>query len=269
MIKGQSRVLAKILFVIACLVSIAFLFMPLLLIMVNTSRYLETYGLIPIIGFVIAIWGWCRILNSMKNKESAYYIWQGLKWLLLGVLIVHSPVLVRSCNEVFEAQHISKEIETPIEFKTFSKYGFSFKYPKDFNVLEAGLLEKEVSENSGVVQVSVPSEEIIKAFRVGWLTTLDINLEDAFEAGWLELEDSLARYELREFVETTKAGHRMLYQYYSYTTTEGDKRYGIVAALYCDKRQKFFTLQTINNTISDKQDILDDFKNYLDSFVCH
>jgi len=181
----------------------------------------------------------------------------------IGILIFVSIALMLMID-------CGKEIETPTptEFRKFSKYGFSFEYPKDFNVRVGGALEKEANDNSGAVQVVAKNEEI-KGFQVSWLKTPDINLEVAHEVVRSVLADVVGSFEWGKPVETTKAGHKMVYQYYSTTDTEGNKCYGIVGAFYCDKSQKCFTPMTLNNTISDKQDILDDFKNYLDSFVCH
>lgn len=60
----------------------------------------------------------------------------------------------------------------------------------------------------------------------------------------------------------------MLYQYFTATDSEGEQAHGIIAAFYCEDSQKLFVAQTINTAISAKQDILQDFETYLDSFVC-
>lgn len=177
-------------------------------------------------------------------------------------LVSIALMVVSSCGK-------KREIETPTEFKTFSKYGFSFKYPKAFSVTEIGLFENEANNRSGMVRIEVENEEI-ECFQVSWIKTVQYSLEEGLEGGLRGMKvEGIASIERGERVEATKAGHRTLYQYYTATSTEGDKIYGIVGVLYCDKSQKAFGLITINNTISTKQDVLEDFQNYLDSFVCH
>lgn len=170
---------------------------------------------------------------------------------------------------------------TPTQFETYSKYGFSFQYPKTFPVTEMGILENEANDTSGLVIVGVENEDI-EYFQVGWIKMmpdmmeigpggLEGNLNDMLEDGFAALEstEGIAGVEKGELVEAHKAGHLMFYQYYTATSTEGDKAYGIATCFYCDNSLKLFSLQTINNAISAKKDVLEDFQNYLDSFVCH
>ena len=165
---------------------------------------------------------------------------------------------------------------TPTEFKTYSKYGLSFEYPKRFSVTEMGVLENEASDNSGIVQVGIENDEV-QIFQTMWIQIvqatweiagdLEMMLDGGFEA--LETAEGTVGVVRGELVDTTKAGHQMLYQYYTCTITGGERLYGIQALFYCDESQKVFQLLTINNTISATQDVLQDFENYLDSFVCH
>ena len=171
---------------------------------------------------------------------------------------------------------------TPTQFNTYSKYGFSFEYPKTFTVTEMGFLESEANDTSGLVQVGVEENEDIEYFQVGWIKimpdvietgpgglegTLKGFLEDGF-AGF-ESDEGVASLDKGELVESTKAGHLMFYQYYTATSTEGDKVYGIANCFYCDESLKVFSLMTMNDTISADEDVLEDFQNYLDSFICH
>jgi len=197
----------------------------------------------------------------MKTKKAIF--------LGVALLLMISFMFPVGCTE---------EAVTPAstEFKTYSKYGFSFEYPKTFSVTEMGLLENEAKESSGIVQVGVENDEI-QMFQIAWMKMmpsvweldddLQGSLEDSF-AG-METTEGISSFEIGELVESTKAGHQMIYQYYTMTSTEGDKVYGIVSVFYCDKSQNFLQLMTISNTISSKQDVLEDFQNYLDSFVCH
>lgn len=192
---------------------------------------------------------------------------------MIGILILISIALM---SIIGCAEEAVTPPTTPAEFKTYSKYGFSFDYPKRFSVTEMGLMESEASDSSGLVQVGIENDEV-QIFQTTWLAIIQSTwevagdlqgvLEDSF-AG-IETEEGVVGVAAGELVETTKAGHQLLYQYYTVTFTEGDKMYGIVAVFYCDESQKCFQLMTINNTISAKQDILEDFRNYLASFVCH
>ncbi|MFB0518088.1 MAG: hypothetical protein ACETWC_02265 [Acidobacteriota bacterium] len=185
---------------------------------------------------------------------------------ITGILILVSIVLVSLID-------CSKEIETPTpsESRTFSKYGFSFTYSKDFRIWETGMLEEKANDNSGLVQALVENEEV-KIFQVGWIKSLPYDLEEDYLEYFLKLiekDEETVSFERGQLEETTKAGHKMLYQYYATVDTEGNRAYGIVGILYCDRSQKNFTLMTMNNTISARQDVLEDFQHYLDSFACH
>jgi len=170
---------------------------------------------------------------------------------------------------------------TQSQFKTYSKYGFSFQYPKTFSdVMEMGMLESEANDSSGMVHVWVENEEV-ELFQVGWMTIspneiesgpggLEGNLKDSLEGGFAVLESSeeIASVEKGELIEAAKAGHLVFYQYYTTTSTEGDKMYGVSSCFYCDTSLRLFSLLTMNNTTSTEEDGLGDFQNYLDSFVC-
>ena len=170
---------------------------------------------------------------------------------------------------------------TPTQFKTYSKYGFSFEYPKTLAVMEMGVLESEANDTSGMVQVWVENEEI-EIFQVTWIKMmpdmieigpggLEGNLKDSLEDGFAAMESSegVASVEEGELVEATKAGHLMFYQYYTATSTEGYEMYGIASCFYCDESLKVFSLMTIIATTSVEEDILENFQNCFNSFVCH
>lgn len=120
-------------------------------------------------------------------------------------------------------------------------------------------------------------DDEIEMFQTIWVHTrpgelestddLQIMLEDAF-AG-IESVENIAGFDTSELVETTKAGQELLYKYYTFNFVGGDRVNGIVGAFYCEDGQKLFRLSTMNSTISDRQDVLEDFQRYLDSFVCH
>ena len=185
------------------------------------------------------------------------------------------------------ATNIPTPTPTPTQFNTYSKYGFSFEYPKTFSITEVGMLESAANDSSGIVQAWVENveNEELELFQVSWITIrpdvieigmggLEGNLKNSLEDGFAAMEstEGIVSVEKGELVEATIAGHLMFYQYYTSNFAEGDTVhtvYGIAACFYCDKIQKLFSLMTMNNTISAKEDVLTDFQNHLGSFVCH
>lgn len=201
-----------------------------------------------------------RIFDKLFGKEKTSII-------VIGILIFVSTALMSMID-------CGKETETPMptEFRIFSKYGFSFEYPKDFRVSEEGLWENEANDNSGIVQVEAQEED--KLFRVEWEKTFEPDLEFNLAVWLLRIErfEEIVSFTRSQFqvVETTKAGHKMLSQLVLATFSDGDRVCGVVGVFYCDKSQKMFTLSTASHTISANGAIIrKDFKNYLDSFVCH
>lgn len=166
------------------------------------------------------------------------------------------------------------EILTTTEFKTFSKYGFSFEYPRGCSIAEYGVLQSEANDVSGIVQAT---KGLYDAYQVVWVAAsqslweasgdLQQSIEDGFSG--MEETEGIAHLDKGKLVEITKAGHETLYQYYIVTSTEGDKSCGVAGVFYCDKSEKVFSLMTAHPAISSEQDILEDFQRYLDSFVCH
>jgi len=65
-------------------------------------------------------------------------------------------------------------------------------------------------------------------------------------------------------VETTKAGHGLIYETFS-CTAEGETWKGVYGAWYCDKSQRLYQLAVLYV----EQTPLEEFQRYLDSFVCH
>ena len=191
------------------------------------------------------------------------------KLIMIGTLVLVSIALISMSG--CAKPEVAKE-----EYKTYSKYGFSFEYPKDFLVLEQGLLESQANDSSGMVQVGIQNDEV-QMFQTGWIKMIkstwevDGNLKRTLGESFSRMETAEGVVSLNRgwLVGTNKAGHQMIYQYYNMTFTEGGKAYGIVAVFYCDESQVIYQLITINDTISAKQDILEDFQNYLGHFVCH
>ncbi len=170
---------------------------------------------------------------------------------------------------------------TSAEVKLFSNHGFSLEYPKNYSIWQDGLLDDGANENSGLVQVA-PAEGQLPLFAVTWVNTWQWGLEGGLEAGFDGIEnwegvESIAKGEL---VQSTKKGHRMLYQvghpmlyqYYNATTdTVGEIVYGIAGAFYCYSTQRAFGLVTIESTTNTPStpEALNSFEGYLDSIVCH
>jgi len=182
----------------------------------------------------------------------------------------------RTITELREAATEATVTPTPIAAlsKDYSNYGFGFDYPDGFSVTEMGMLDSEANDNSGIVQVGIENDEI-QMCQVMWFNVtlstwkmmgdLQTMLNASFEGMKVEGVESV---DIGELVETTKAGHEMVYQYYNMTPV-GIKAYGIVAIFHCDESQRCYQIMTINTTISAKEDVLKDFMNYLNSFVCH
>lgn len=202
-----------------------------------------------------------RIFDKFCSKEAKMTM---KKLAMTGVVLFVSTALIAviGCGE----QETVRE-----GYKTYSKYGFSFQYPQSFLLFEQGLLESQANDTSGLVYAAVENEEFEGVF-VTWikaqesLVDLEVSLEEGLQG---MVGEDVVSVEPGELVETTKAGHRMLYQYYSVTSTEGDKAFGILGVWYCDKSQKLYVMMTINNTISSKADVLRDYQSYLDYFVGH
>ncbi len=201
---------------------------------------------------------------------------------MMGALVLGCFALVAmaGCGGTAQTAEVTDTFSTT-ETRIFSEYDFSLKYPKSLSVWQEGLLSDEANENSGIVQVA-PEEGEFPLFAVSWVKTWQWGLEGGLEAGFegIQTWKGIENVEKGELVETTKVGrpilyevgHPMLYQYYTSTTeNEGESVYGIVGAFYCNKTQRIFAIVTMNNnaTIDSKQEALDNFENYLDSFVCH
>ena len=168
------------------------------------------------------------------------------------------------------------------EMRTFSKYDFSFQCPKEYLIWQDGLLDDEANEESGLIQVA-PEEEKFPLFAVSWIRTWQYGLEGGLEAGFEGVNnwEGIGAVTKGQVVETTKTGHRMLYQhghrmlyqYYTATTiVQGETVYGIVGAFYCPDTQRAFSVVTMEKTLAggeNQEQALSGFENYIDSFVCH
>ena len=150
-------------------------------------------------------------------------------------------------------------------YNTYSKYGFSFEYPKGMSISEHGILESTATSGSGKVMGELYTDDVEEVVVVVWLTTvqvpnLEISLNDEFE--YLEAEG----YDVDrgQLVTGTKAGHEMKYQYFT-AIAEGETVYGIIGFWYCDTNNRLYELCFLYTESS----TLPKFQQYLDSFVCH
>ncbi len=158
--------------------------------------------------------------------------------------------------------------------KDYSKYGFGFDYTKGFSVTEMGLLGSEANDNSGMVQVSIEND-VFEIFQVSWMNMIQSifqfagGIEALLDAGFEGLNVAGAEsFEKGDLIETTKAGHRMVYQYFTITSF-GVTMPGIMGVFYCDESQRVYQLLIMRIAVSGEQDILEHFQEYLDSFVGH
>ena len=148
--------------------------------------------------------------------------------------------------------------------KTYSDFGFSFKYPKGMWLSESGLFEARANDVSGVITGEFEDQLLT----VGWMK---------MESGIFDLESSLAgglsgmkeAEGITNFVEGEKGetianGHKVVYQFFSFSA-EGEPFYGIFSVWYCDVSEKIYLL----STMSIEKDNFPLFVDYLGSFVCH
>ena len=158
-------------------------------------------------------------------------------------------------------------IEQITDFETYSKYGFSIEYPERMSISEKGIFSDIADGNSGLLIVA--NRKGTENAVVGWIYTDQPSpLEDALEAMIEEARcvEGLTDLNRGTVIETTKSGHRMIYQPVRYKSY-GSEIYGIYGLWYCDKSQRFYTLSV---EICEGEEIIDSlFRRYLDSFVCH
>ncbi len=218
-----------------------------------------------------------RIVDKLLGKEVNMPM-KKMSIMAMLILVSIAPLSLIGCGGGTETSTASNIPARP-EMSTFSKYGFSFEYPEDLLVWQGGLLEDNANENSGTVQVA--PEEGFPLFAVSWVKTWQWGLEGGLEAGFAGIANwaGIESVQKGELVETAKSGqrmlyqegHRMLYRYYTATTkTQGEIVYGIVAAFYCDSAQRAFGLVTMQRTTTtvSSQEVLDNFKDYVDYFAC-
>jgi len=202
--------------------------------------------------------------------------------LAVTMLIILSIVLIPAtgCGRGTQTDAAAGTASTK-DLTSFSKYGFSFQYPKAFRVWEDGLMDDEPDSSSGLLQAA-PEDADFPIVAVSWIRTWRYGLDGGLEAGF----DGVANWAgiktvtKGRVVETTKTGHRMLYQsghtmlyqYYTATTEiQGQVACGIVGVFYCPDTQRSFTIVTMDDCTAggSTESALAEFEAYLDRLVCH
>ena len=204
-----------------------------------------------------------------------------MKILCMLVLLIITLVVATGCGNSAKTSDNGMQDLTSAEAKQFSKYAFSFEYPRSYSIWTDKLLDTNPNEDSGMVQVA-PAEGGFPMFAVSWVKTWEWGLEGGLEAGFEGIGnlEGIERIEMGDIQYVTKTGPRMLYQeghpmllrYYTATTeTAGETIYGMVGSYYCEDTQRMFSLVTANSTTktpSSEQAFLD-FEKYISTVVCH
>ena len=97
---------------------------------------------------------------------------------------------------------------------------------------------------------------------VGSLTEI---LDESFEGLMVEGMGTLTEGMV---VNTTKAGHELIYQYYK-TTMLGMNISGVIGVFYCEDSQRVYQLLTMMFASDTEQEAIQYFQPYLDSFSGH
>jgi len=130
-------------------------------------------------------------------------------------------------------------------------------------ITEEGVIDATANDDSGMVMgVSLGP---YKSFAVSWAKSSTSLTRGDLENALEEVSNTPGFERTGSIVETTKSGHEMIYQRYTYTE-DGRKTYFICGVWYCNIDEKLYCLGYEQTT---EQDVLQIFEQYLDSFVCH
>ncbi|MDD4876113.1 MAG: hypothetical protein PHQ86_03145 [Dehalococcoidales bacterium] len=159
--------------------------------------------------------------------------------------------------------------------KKYSKFGFSFEYPRQYSIEEIGMQDIKPNNTSGMINVWSESKEE-ELFSVMWLSGIPAsNISSSI------LQEQLAKtlesvgsaeggsIKKEQILETTTAGHKVYGQCYFHKTPEGDNVYGILGMFYCDNSSRLFQLNLCTSINKTNQAIINSLQNYLDTFTCH
>jgi tetrahydromethanopterin S-methyltransferase subunit G len=154
----------------------------------------------------------------------------------------------------------------PPAYYQYEKYGFSLSYPSEMAISEWGYLGDKANEDSGLI--TLENEKGTKVVTITWINIAPpLQLEDDFNAAKEDLREIEGITDITNgnIVETTKLGHRMLYQPITY---KYDRLivYMIYDMWYCDQSQKlyFLSVETYDEEVTNSL-----FNECLNFFTCH
>lgn len=166
--------------------------------------------------------------------------------------------------------------------ETFSNYGFSFEYPKGYQVHEVGTYDGEANTDlSGQIRVTketggASADRVLPTWRSGLTRPLisDELLQDHFGAelaGYRQIwaEDNYDSVLVGETVQEDCSGHEMLYVCFSFTLPDGESDQGTFAEMYCDKSGRLFQFTSAGPFTGSRADAVDFLRVFTSSFVCH
>ena len=203
---------------------------------------------------------------------------------LLGV-----GILLLGIGSVFIVlSSLTATVET--EYKTYSKYGFSFEYPSGesqgrngepptgitstvFVISESGLLSRIADETSGMVAGLVEKPRYTEGFTISWETMQRApEIEGRLDSVFGETEGLTGEVEKLIRLEGARvSGYPVQAQAYKlqHRTLEGS---GILGVWYCERKGRLYTLDILRTGI-DASDWatpkgVKEYKRYLNSFAC-
>jgi hypothetical protein len=149
------------------------------------------------------------------------------------------------------------------ELKTFSDYGFSFKYPTDM-----GVSEQNATTDFGMLTGEIVNGQELEFIKASWLTQettpdLEILLNMSFRGmesqGFIIQQGQKKNY-------TTAKGYEMLYQSFTGTDAEKIPLKGISGVWYCSTSKRSFEFILI--LVQSQQDTNSKFLQYINTFTC-
>lgn len=151
----------------------------------------------------------------------------------------------------------------------YSKYDFSFEYPKGMQFLEVGQLEDFANDDSGIVSGKLElTDGTVEIITISWVNgelLESINLEQRVEKALNRMRKAEGVISVvgGDLAETSKDGYRMLYQNYTIEVI-GSKANGIYGVWFSDGSQRFYQMDI---SYSGQEDVLTLYRKYLNSFV--
>ena len=168
----------------------------------------------------------------------------------------------------------SVHAETVQLTETYSKHGFSFKYPQGMTLSELGSFQPHIpnaTNNLGIVFGAVVKNGTVDytiAFMLSWNQTLVYDIESVIQSGLNNIieGEGVRNYVLGDRGETSVKGHNVIYQPVNTTITIGIHSGNISSVLnvwYCDDSKRLIVLVVTG------PEVLSLSEDYLDSFYCH